>query len=100
MVNRIPPEGYYNPKMDIRPAFGKYRCCEEIKVGNPSREGLGYCSLHEAAPDLLAVVKDMEWLTYPGNDEAECRSCGAWQSEGHKSNCDLAAAIAKAEEAT
>jgi len=55
-----------------------------------------------AAPDLLAVLRDLEWSRLNdgrGVTHVQCPSCFALQSRGtgHNHYCGLAAALAKAE---
>lgn len=56
--------------------------------------------LMAAAPDMLSVLKAVEWNgPYVGYAAAVCPSCDAYRSDnkGHRKDCELAAAIAKAE---
>ena len=55
-----------------------------------------------AAPDMLAVLRDLEWSRLNdgcGVTRVQCPACFALQSRGtgHNPYCGLAAAIAKAE---
>ena len=43
---------------------------------------------------LVAALEAVEWI------ELYCRSCGAYRGDGHKPDCQLAAALAKAKEST
>jgi len=54
--------------------------------------------LEKAAPDLLKVLRQMEWL--PDDDiqgKLYCPWCGNYQESGHAGDCVRQAAIAKAE---
>lgn len=64
----------------------------------PEHQGLS-----RAAPDLLAALEGAEWVrhTYESRTEdffewCECPGCEAEQKDGHKPDCQLAAAIKKA----
>ena len=67
------------------------------------RQPACYADAHliAAAPELLAVLQDLEWLGLNdgrGVTHRQCPACHALQSRGtgHNPHCGLAAAIAKA----
>jgi hypothetical protein len=51
-----------------------------------------------AAPDLLAACEDVEWVSMndDGPEMIACPMCYHSKEEGHKSDCRLSAAIARA----
>lgn len=51
--------------------------------------------LRDAAPDLLAALRSVEWCGQ--STLGLCPSCSATEGQGHAEGCDLAVAIAKAE---
>lgn len=59
--------------------------------------GIAEYPITATAPDLLAVLKAVEWLPLhqPGN--RLCPWCGGSQAEGHQDGCPRQAVIAKAE---
>jgi hypothetical protein len=61
-------------------------------------------ALIAAAPEMLAMLKSVEWCQMTINDGGTihetvkyCPKCGHGQSEGHRKDCRLSALIAKAE---
>lgn len=55
-----------------------------------------------AAPDLLAVLRGLEWIGMNdgrGVTQLQCPACAALESRGsgHNQHCGLAAAVTKAE---
>jgi hypothetical protein len=60
-------------------------------------EGRGNARLIAVAPDLLAVLKKVEWRGGDCYNSGFCPSCGNLPVEAHAADCALSAAIAKAE---
>jgi hypothetical protein len=54
-------------------------------------------ALLKAAPDLLAILKKVDWRGGDCYDSGFCPSCGNLPVEAHAADCALSAAIAKAE---
>jgi hypothetical protein len=47
-------------------------------------------------PELLAMLEELEWHGAKRDRTYVCPKCGNFESEGHKSNCRIAALIRKA----
>lgn len=70
-----------------------------VEKVTPQDEANAY--LIAAAPDLLAVLKSVEWSGLTDAEEGglsdACPCCDAEEGDGHHDGCKLAAALAKAE---
>lgn len=74
-----------------------------VNHGGNDSEALANAKLIAAAPDMLTVLRDLEWTGLNdgrGVTHAMCPACSALKSRGsgHNPHCGLAAAIAKAED--
>lgn len=48
-----------------------------------------------AAPEMMAVLKSVEWV--PSDDGLECPLCWCKKGSGHQDDCPLSSVLAKAE---
>lgn len=90
----------YRHSVCAGPEFGGDHECIAETFGATPEIAFSRAQLTAAAPDLLSVLKAVEWNgpSSTGMLMAVCPSCEAYKSDnkGHYENCDLAAAIAKA----
>ena len=66
---------------------------------NAAQVDVTQCAMHEAAPDLLAALEEIEWVPHRPASVDEwwgCPSCIADRASGHMDGCKLAAAIVRA----
>jgi hypothetical protein len=75
-------------------SHAEVKSCDAVPPQNRD-EHKANARLMAAAPDLLAALKAVECITQGGFDFCPC--CEYVQGAGHRVDCQLAAALAKAE---
>lgn len=85
----------------VQPVEGEFAGCHICRLTLP-HDGLtavrdANARLIAAAPEMLAALKIAEWGAESPRYGPSCPCCESFRSEGHESDCVLAAAIAKAE---